>query len=214
MLNEKSALFIDDLISRYSKLAECKESIIEAAEILTACARRGGTILIGGNGGSSADSDHIVGELMKGFILKRELVDDDQVTLSAFGEEGELLAQKLQYGIKAISLSEHSALSTAVLNDNGQDLAFAQAVYNYAGEGDVLIAISTSGNARNLRLATLAAKAKHAKSILLTGKSGGALATLTDVAIKVPETETYLIQELYFPVYHTLCIVVENELFS
>jgi len=213
-LKEKSMFYLDDLAKRYVSLEKCRYDITRAAILLTETAKNNGLILVAGNGGSAADADHIVGELMKGFVLTRRLSITDKENFKAAGEYGKTLAENLQYGIKAICLSGHSALSTATLNDNGADMSFAQAAYNYASENDTLIALSTSGNAKNLCLACEAAKMKGAKTIAVTGENGGEMKYICDITIKVPETETYKTQELHLPVYHTLCLIVEHEIFA
>lgn len=210
----KNMEILEDLLRRYPKLLAVREEIEAAYGILEACYEKGGKLLIAGNGGSSADAEHIVGELMKGFLKRRELPDALQDALCREDpEQGKVLADKLQGGLPAIALSGHPALSTAFLNDVDGDMIYAQQVCGYGQEGDVLLGISTSGNARNIDYAVTVAKAKGLKVIGLTGKDGGKLGTRADVAVIVPEQETYRIQELHLPVYHALCLMLEERFF-
>ncbi|HIT42590.1 MAG TPA: SIS domain-containing protein, partial [Candidatus Caccovicinus merdipullorum] len=191
------------LINRYPVLEPVKEAIFQAYCLLEKCYEGGGKLLIGGNGGSSADSEHIVGELMKGFCKKRQVPEDFAGKLmEADKERGKYLAEKLQQGLPAIALTGHTALSTAYLNDVDGLLTIAQQLYGYGKKGDVFLGISTSGNSENILYAAAAARAMEIPVIALTGKDGGRLAEAADVAIIVPEQETYRIQELHLPVYH------------
>ncbi|HIT41890.1 MAG TPA: SIS domain-containing protein, partial [Candidatus Caccovicinus merdipullorum] len=168
-----------------------------------------------GNGGSSADSEHIVGELMKGFCKKRQVPEAFAGKLmEADKERGKYLAEKLQQGLPAIALTGHTALSTAYLNDVDGLLTIAQQLYGYGKKGDVFLGISTSGNSENILYAAAAARAMEIPVIALTGKDGGRLAEAADVAIIVPEQETYRIQELHLPVYHALCLMLEERFFG
>lgn len=208
---------IDLLIQRYPALNECIPSLIAAYEVLENCFANGGKLLIAGNGGSCADAEHIVGELMKGFKLARKLPDDFAAKLAAVdGKRGAELAEKLQGGLPAIALDGHQGLNTAFINDvqGGGLLVYAQQVNGYGREGDVFLGISTSGNSKNVMYATVVARAKGMKVIGLTGANGGELASVADVAIKVPSVETYMIQELHLPVYHTLCLMLEERFFG
>ncbi|MEE4284505.1 MAG: SIS domain-containing protein [Mariniphaga sp.] len=206
---------LNQLIYRYAKLTPLKVSIRNAAELLIETYRNGGKVLVCGNGGSSADAGHIVGELMKSFEAKRPLQPEIQQKLKTqFGERGNLLAEKLQQGLPAISLSEHTSLITAISNDLGGDFIFAQQVAGYGNPGDVLLALSTSGNAQNVMDTLIMAKAKGLKTIGMTGETGGKIKTLCDVLINVPETRTAFVQELHLPVYHALCMMVEKEMFG
>ena len=185
------------LINRYPVLEPVKEAIFQAYCLLEKCYEGGGKLLIGGNGGSSADSEHIVGELMKGFCKKRQVPEDFAGKLmEADKERGKYLAEKLQQGLPAIALTGHTALSTAYLNDVDGLLTIAQQLYGYGKKGDVFLGISTSGNSENILYAAAAARAMEIPVIALTGKDGGRLAEAADVAIIVPEQETYRIQEL------------------
>lgn len=209
--------YLELLIKRYPELNACKESIQNAYEILEECFVSGHKLLIAGNGGSCADSEHIVGELMKGFKLPRKCSTEFADKLKSIDAElGAELAEKLQGGLPAIALTNHQALNTAYINDveHGGLLTYAQQVYGYGKEGDVLLGISTSGNSKNVMKATVVARAMGIKVIGFTGAKGGELAKVANVAIKVPETETYMIQELHLPVYHCLCLMLEERFFA
>ena len=204
------------LIERYPALSVCKDDIEWAYEILEECFATGHKLLIAGNGGSCADGEHIAGELMKGFKLQRKCTKEFAETLKSIdAERGAELAEKLQGGLPTIALDNHQALNTAYINDvtNGGLLTYAQQVYGYGKAGDVLLGISTSGNSKNVAYATVVARASGMKVIGLTGAKGGKLANVADVTIKVPETETYMIQELHMPVYHCLCLMLEERFF-
>lgn len=206
---------LDLLVKRYPCLEDCKASISTAFEILEDSISKGGKILVAGNGGSAADSEHIVGELMKGFKMPRKLKKDFSDKLKSVDEElGTLLAENLQGTIQAIALDGHPALSTAYMNDCEPLLCFAQQVNGYGNKNDVFIGISTSGNSKNILYASVTAKAKGMKVIGLTGASENKLSKYSDVCIKVPETETYMIQELHLPVYHCLCLMLEDRFFG
>ena len=194
-----------DLFERYPQLNICKNDIENALSLMIDTYKKGGKILVCGNGGSSADADHIVGELMKGFLKSRK-VTDERIPQD--------LREKLQGALPAISLSAHTSLMTATINDNDADMVFAQQVYGYAKENDLLIAISTSGNSKNVVNAVKVAKSLGVKTIALTGETGGELKQLADVTICAPSTETYKIQEYHLPIYHYLCASVENEFFE
>ena len=194
-----------DLFERYPQLNICKNDIENALSLMIDTYKKGGKILVCGNGGSSADADHIVGELMKGFLKTRKVTDE------RIPQE---LREKLQGALPAISLSAHTSLMTATINDNDADMVFAQQVYGYAKDNDLLIAISTSGNSKNVVNAVKVAKSLGIKTIALTGETGGELKQLADVTICAPSTETYKIQEYHLPIYHYLCASVENEIFD
>lgn len=216
-MDKKLQHHIDLLIERYPDLTACKDDIIAAYDILEECFATGHKLLIAGNGGSCADSEHIVGELMKGFKLPRKCTDEFAEKLKAIDDiRGAELAERLQGGLPAIALDGHQGLNTAYINDaaNGGLLMYAQQVNGYGQEGDVFLGISTSGNSKNVMFATVVAKAKGLKVIGLTGSKGGELAKTANVAIKVPETETYMIQELHLPVYHCLCLALEERFFD
>ena len=208
---------LDLLIRRYPILSVCREDIAKAYDILETCFAGGNKLLVAGNGGSCADAEHIVGELMKGFKLPRRSTDELVEKLRAVDPvRGEELAEKLQGGLPAIALSGHQGLNTAYINDveNGGLLMYAQQVNGYGKAGDVFLGISTSGNSKNVMYAAVVARAKGMKVLGLTGSKGGQLAEIADVAIKVPETETYMIQELHLPVYHALCLMLEEKFFG
>lgn len=213
---ENPTKHINELITRYPILAPCREDILRAYEVLETCYTQGRKLLVAGNGGSAADSEHIVGELMKEFKLKRRVFADQAESMQRIDPEmGRILAENLQGALPAISLCEHSGLNTAYMNDSGEPaLIFAQQVNGYGRKGDVFLGISTSGNSKNILYAAVAAKAKGLKVIGLTGQKESRLATLADVCIRVPETETYKIQELHLPVYHALCMMLEEHFFG
>ncbi len=208
---------LDLLIERYPVLCVCRESIAQAYKILEECYAHGGKLLIAGNGGSCADAEHIVGELMKGFKNKRTCPEEFAKKLCEVdGERGVYLAERLQGALPAIALDGHAALNTAFINDveNGGLLAFAQQVMGYGNAGDVFLGISTSGNSKNVMNAAVVARAKGLKIIGLTGENGGELAKFADVAIKAPVRETYIVQELHLPIYHCLCLMLEERFFD
>lgn len=211
----ESCKILSDLLIRYPQLSVCKEDIISAFDLLLDSYRSTGKLLICGNGGSAADAEHIVGELMKGFKNPRRLDGQYQERLKNVDDVlGDRLADQLQGALPAIALDGHSALTTAYMNDCDPLLCFAQQVNGYGKEGDVLLGISTSGNSKNVIYAAVTAKAKGMKVIGLTGKKDSRLSELADVCIQVPETETYKIQELHLPVYHCLCLMLEEEFFE
>ena len=206
---------IKELINRYGALAVCASEITAAAEMLVDCYKNGGKVLTLGNGGSAADALHIVGELMKCFVLDRRLDKDlCEKLMECGGEDGEMLVNNLEAPLPAISLLNETSLETAYANDVAPELAFAQQVLGLGNKGDVLIAISTSGNSRNAVLAAKVARAKGVKVISMTGEGGGKLSDVSDVTIAVPDRETYRVQEFHLPVYHTLCLVLEEEFFG
>ena len=194
------------LIERYPALAQMRGAIEQAYRLLEECYEKGGKLLVCGNGGSAADSDHIVGELMKGFYKQRMLPEEER---KRFGEQGE----KLQGALPAIALTQHGALSTAFLNDVDPAMVFAQQVYGYGQGGDVFLGLSTSGNSANVVLAAKVAAAKGMKVITMTGRNGGKLKELSDVCMIVPAQVTADIQEYHLPVYHTLCAMLEEHFF-
>ena len=206
---------LDQLIERYPALAGVREDIWAAYEVIADCYVNGGKLLIAGNGGSAAGAGHMVGELMKGFVKPRKLGKEMADKLIAVdGEMGQALADKLQGALPAIALVDHVALSTAYLNDMDPLLGFAQQLNGYGEEGDVFLGISTSGNSKNVLYACTVAKAKGMKVIGLTGRDGGRLREMSDVAVVVPEEETYKIQELHLPVYHGVCLMLEERFFG
>ncbi len=205
---------LQNLLERHSNLMLLESDIKKAGESMIECYKKGGKVLICGNGGSSADTDHVVGELMKSFENKRPLDRKLKENLcESFGDHGKWLADNLQQGLPAISLSAHTSLITAISNDLGGDLIFAQQVIGYGNAGDVLLALSTSGNAQNVIYALMVAQAKGMITIGMSGETGGKMKEFCDILINVPEKRTAFVQELHLPIYHTLCRMVENELF-
>lgn len=214
-LDNKMNKHIELLIKRYPELESCKDSIIETFFLLEDCYRNGGKVLIAGNGGSAADSEHIVGELMKSFKLTRKLDDYFKKDLIHENEElGTTLSKHLQGALPAIALDGHFALSTAYMNDCEPLLCFAQQVNGFGNKGDVFLGISTSGNSKNILYASVCAKAKGMKVIGLTGEKSNKLEEMADVCIKAPSQETYMIQEFHLPIYHTLCLMLEDRFFG
>lgn len=208
-------IHLDHLVVRYPKLEVCRDDIARAYDILEKAYTNGRKLLVSGNGGSASDAEHIVGELMKEFRLKRKVYADQATALKAIDPElGQVLADNLQGALPAISLTGHSSLTTAFMNDSEPELIFAQQVNGYGKEGDVYLGISTSGNSRNVLYAAVAAKAKRMKVIGLTGMRENRLMKYTDVCIRVPESETFKIQELHLPVYHCLCLMLEDKFFG
>lgn len=206
---------LEKLIERYPALSACSDDIMKAAGILVDSYAADGKLLVAGNGGSAADSEHIVGEMMKTFKIQKTLPEGYAESLIACDPElGNVLRTHLQGALPAIALDGHIALSTAYLNDCEPLLCFAQQVNGYGREGDVFWGISTSGNSRNILYAAVAAKARGMKVIGLTGARESRLEKYADVCIRVPETETYKIQELHLPVYHALCLMVEKHFFG
>ncbi len=211
----ENLVHVDTLIAAYPALAPCRASIEQAALALIAAFRAGGKLLLCGNGGSCADCDHIAGELVKGFLKRRPLPAPLREKIShALPDGGDALAESLQGGLPAISLAAHPALFTAFANDVSAEYVFAQQVLAYGRPGDLLVGISTSGNARNVACAVATAKAAGLTTVGLTGAHGGKLRALVDIAICVPASETMRIQELHLPVYHALCAQVEEALFA
>ena len=203
------------LIERYPKLLVCRDDIIAAYDILKEAYTNDHKLLIAGNGGSAADSEHIAGELMKRFKTPRPVPEEKTKKLKTIDpERGEELAKNLERGLMAIPLVAHEALTTAYINDVDGLGVFAQQLYGYGRQGDVFLGISTSGNSKNVMNAIVVARALGIKVIGLTGEKGGELAKVADVAIKVPETETYMVQELHLPVYHCLCLMLEDHFFG
>lgn len=196
---------LNELLKRYPELTACRDALIHAREIIIHCYEKKGKLLLCGNGGSCADCDHIVGELMKGFLLKRR-VDDERIP--------EDIRKYLQLSLPAISLPSQAAAMSAFINDVEPSMVYAQMLYGYAQPNDVFIGLSTSGNSANVINAATVAKAIGLETVALTGKNGGALSEICDVTIRVPETETYKVQELHLPVYHYICAEVEKHFFD
>ena len=205
---------LNELLKRYPCLESAREDILKAEDALINGFKNGNKLLLCGNGGSCADCEHIVGELMKGFLSKRPLTESQKAEMKAnCPEMDENYLSLLQRAVPAISLPSFTALNTAFCNDAEPELIFAQSLIGLGEKGDMLMAISTSGNSRNVVAAALTAKALGLKTIGLTGKSGGKLKSICDICICVPETETFKVQELHLPVYHYLCARAEKELF-
>lgn len=203
------------LVSRYPALMGVKQDLYNAYLLLKDSYEAGGKLLVAGNGGSAADAEHIVGELMKSFKLPRKIDAELAENLLTVDEKmGQVLAANLQGALPAIALDGHYALSTAYSNDCNPMLCFAQQVSGYGKSEDIFLGITTSGNSENVLYAAAVAKAKGMKVIGLTGAKESKLSALADVCIRVPETETYMAQELHLPVYHCLCLMLEEYFFG
>lgn len=213
-LDNRLMRHIDLLVERYASLESARNDIVAAYLLLEESYENGGKLLVAGNGGSAADAEHIVGELMKGFKLPRKPEADFAEKLVEENQElGSVLAENLQGALPAIALDGHPALSTAYMNDCEPLLCFAQQVNGYGKSGDVFLGISTSGNSKNVLYAATTAHAKGMKVIGLTGAKDSKLKDMSDVCIKAPQTETYMIQELHLPIYHCLCLMLEDNFF-
>ena len=214
-LDNRLMRHIDLLAERYPSLESTRNDIVAAYLLLEESYKNGGKLLVAGNGGSAADAEHIVGELMKGFKLPRKPEADFAEKLVEENQElGSVLAENLQGALPAIALDGHPALSTAYMNDCEPLLCFAQQVNGYGKSGDVFLGISTSGNSKNVLFAATTAHAKGMKVIGLTGAKDSKLKDMSDVCIKAPQTETYMIQELHLPIYHCLCLMLEDKFFA
>ncbi len=207
--------YFSAMVQRYPALESVAPAVEALAVELTGLFKRGNTLFLAGNGGSAADAEHICGELLKGFKSLRELSGADKQSFENIaGRDGAAVAGALQYGLRAVSLLSHPALTSAFGNDVDPELAFAQQLWALGRAGDAVIGISTGGNAGNIRKLFIAARAKNIRTILLTGCKNGCCRDFADVVIAVPESETYKIQELHLPVYHTLCLAVESQFFK
>lgn len=214
MLKELTA-HVDLLIDRYPKLEPIRHDIIDAYLIMESCYENGGKLLIAGNGGSAADSEHMAGELMKRFKMPRPVTSEFAEKLQSIDPvRGTELSKNLERALCAIPLVTHEAMTTAYINDVDGLGVFAQQLFGFGKEGDVFIGISTSGNSKNVMSATVVARAMGIKVIGLTGKKGGELAQVADVTVKAPEVETYMIQELHLPIYHCWCLMLEDRFFG
>lgn len=214
-LDSRLQRFIDLLITRYPILKTEENSIIDGYLLMEECYKKGGKLLIAGNGGSATDSEHIAGELMKSFKIPRPVSSELANRLKEIDPiRGSQLAEHLQSPLTAIPLVAHEALTTAYINDVDPYSVFAQQLLGFGKEGDVFLAISTSGNSKNVMYATIVARALGIKVIGLTGAKGGELAEVADVTVKVPEVETYMIQELHLPIYHCWCLMLEDKFFG
>lgn len=214
-MNLKVEKHIESLIERYPELAPVRASIEKSFEVIKDAYENRGKLLIAGNGGSAADAEHIVGELMKSFVAKRQIDKQLSDAMSDVDKEmGEVLSKNLQGALPAIALDGHLSLTTAYMNDCEPLLCFAQQVNGYGEKGDAFLAISTSGNSKNVLYAAVVARAKGMKIVGLTGMKDSKLSALADVCIQVPQIETYKIQELHLPVYHCLCLMLEEHFFG
>lgn len=214
-MKAETVRFIEDLLTRLPELQVCMDTIIGAFDIIKECYSNNGKVLACGNGGSAADSEHIVSELMKGFLLRREISESDRERIKKVcPDDWEYLSDNIQESLTAISLVSHPALSTAFCNDVSPDMVFAQQVYGYANEGDVLVCLSTSGNSKNVVNAVKIANSFDVKTIGFTGSKGGMLKNLCNVVIQVPASETFRAQEYHLSIYHTLCAMLEEEFFG
>lgn len=214
-MNKRLSKHLDNLILRYPVLNSIEDQIIDAYLILEQCYANGGKVLICGNGGSAADAEHIVGELMKSFKLPRIIDSEYAASLKSVDEEmGAVLADNLQGAMPAIALDGHPSLTTAYMNDCEPLLCFAQQVNGLGEPNDVIICISTSGNSKNILYAGVTAKAKNMKVIGLTGRNNSKLSKIADVCVQAPDTETFKIQELHLPIYHCLCLMLEEKFFG
>ncbi len=202
--------FIKELINRFPVLENETDHIEKATQLMIESLAGEGTLFFCGNGGSASDAEHIVGELLKGFVLRRPLKEYLTDKLRSYGEYGEELAEKLQYGLRAISLTSHPAFATAFGNDVDGTMIFAQQLLALGKKNDVVMGISTSGCSINIYKCFITARAIGLKTILLTGKRRGSCAELADCVISVPEVETFKIQELHLPIYHTICLILED----
>lgn len=203
--------YIAELIERYPCLSVCEKDIRNAADKIIASYKKGGKLMVAGNGGSAADSDHITGELLKSFVKKRTPEASFIEKLKKIdADTGAYLADKLQGSLPAIALTNNSALMTASLNDVDGNVMFAQQLNGFGQKGDIFLGISTSGNSADIVYATVVAKAKGLVTVALTGRDGGKLKNLADISIVVPQKETFKIQELHLPVYHALCLTIEE----
>jgi D-sedoheptulose 7-phosphate isomerase len=213
-MKDKERYFLDDLISRYPTLKSCESDIERAFDLLVNVFESKGKMLICGNGGSAADSEHLVGELMKSFIKRRELSQEEKDKFTSLGEDGQFVASKMQGALPAISISILSAFGTAYVNSFDPDLVFAQQVYGLGKSEDVLFVFSSSGSSKNIYYAVLTAKAKGMKVLALTGETSGKIAQHCDVIIQMPAFLSPLVQEYYLPVYHTLSFMLEEHFFE
>lgn len=214
-MNAQNTKLIEAFEANHPRLTSCMSALIQAAQMIIGCYQNNGKLLVCGNGGSAADSDHIVGELMKGFCLRRELSADQKKKIEDKNpKDVDFLCQNLQQGLPAISLTGHSALITAFLNDVEPSMIFAQQVLGYGKEGDVLIGLSTSGNSKDVVQAIQVANSFGIHTIGFTGMKPSKMSELCEITLQAPQHETYLIQEDHIRLYHLLCLLIENELFG
>lgn len=212
-MKETTKKIYEELFERYPSLCGIKENVLKAFEAIKLTYEQGGSLYCAGNGGSSSDCEHIVGELLKSFKKRRAVDEKTANNLSSYGEDGAYILSKLEGSLPATSLISQTGILTAFANDKSWDTAIAQQLYGLGKQGDCLVVLSTSGNSKNCVYAVLVAKAKGIKTIAFTGVAGGKLKDICDVAICVPEMETYKVQELHLPVYHCLCAMLEEEFF-
>ena len=212
-MKETTKKIYEELFERYPSLSGSKENVLKAFEAIKLTYEQGGSLYCAGNGGSSSDCEHIVGELLKSFKKRRAVDEKTANNLSSYGEDGEYILSKLEGSLPATSLISQTGILTAFANDKSWDTAIAQQLYGLGKQGDCLVVLSTSGNSKNCVYAVLVARAKGIKTIAFTGVAGGKLKDICDVAICVPEMETYKVQELHLPVYHCLCAMLEEEFF-
>ena len=205
---------LEELIDRYPKLSEQKDNIWNSFELLKNTYENGNKLLVAGNGGSGSDSNHIVGELMKSFEKKRKIPAEIYEKIKSNKKYGNELADSLEGALRAISLNNHESLNTAFLNDVNPCATFSQQIIGYGDKNDVFLGISTSGNSKNIVMAAITAKAMGLKVIALTGNKSSDLEELADITIKAPETRTFKVQEYHLPIYHCLCLMLEDYFFS
>ena len=202
--------YVENMVKRYPELSVCEREVALAVEAFVDCYNAGGKILICGNGGSAADAEHISGELLKGFMQKRPITSEEAEKLASLGD----VAEKLQRGIPSVPLTSLSAALSAFANDVDPELVFAQLVFALGRENDLVVGLSTSGNSKNVVKALEVARSLGIKTLAMTGESGGKLASIADITVKVPATETYKIQEYHLPVYHAVCAEAERIIFK
>lgn len=212
-MKETTKKIYEELFERYPLLGGIKENILKAFEVIKLTYKQGGSLYCAGNGGSSSDCEHIVGELLKSFKKCRAVDEKTANNLSSYGEDGEYILGKLEGSLPATSLISQTGILTAFANDKSWDTAISQQLYGLGKEGDCLVVLSTSGNSKNCVYAVLVAKAKGIQTIAFTGILGGKLKDICDVSICVSEMETYKVQELHLPIYHCLCAMLEEEFF-
>lgn len=212
-MKETTKKILEEMLEKYPSLHTCHADIQRSFDLLSACFSRGGRLFVCGNGGSAADCEHIVGELLKCFKKRRPIDDTIRARLQTLGEDGAYLCEKLEGALPAYSLISQMGVLTAFANDKAWDAAFAQETYALGRQGDCLLCLSTSGNSKNCVYAAIVAKAKGMSVLSMTGAGGGKLGQVSDCTIAVPETETYKVQELHLPVYHCLCAMLEEEFF-
>ncbi len=215
-MKARTRLLLEQLSRRWPALQSLESDVVAAFEMICRGHRGGHILYTCGNGGSAADSEHIVGELLKGFLEPRRLCQEDRQALErrVGPEEAEYLGARLQYGVRAVALTGHPALSSAVANDTAPELIFAQQLYVLGRPGDILVALSTSGNSVNVVRAAQVARAGGMGVIAFTGQHGGQLARLADVTLAAPSLQTFEVQEYHLPLYHTICAMVEHEEFG